>query len=165
MMIITHRCPFCLHGNLASYRHTSTSFDLQSAKVQQSHMLATRKCSDSVLTVACDVNKSKFWRKKRPLVLAAAAICRRPPLTPRLHPAAFRDSGKPHNSPRWRENKRLRSACHINTVFLQAEDNLKGGACHRGPLCFSSLASAGFSFTFDKQNLAHVLRHGSNAGR
>lgn len=71
-----HRCPFCLHGNLASYRHTSTSFDLQSAKVQQSHMLATRKCSDSVLTAACDVNNSKFETNKPLLVLAVSAICR-----------------------------------------------------------------------------------------
>lgn len=87
------RCPICLHGKLANYRHTSTSFD---CIVGQSPTVICWLFA-SVEIVAYDENNSKFYTNKPQLALAHSAIFRRPPLTPRLHPAASRDSGKSQN--------------------------------------------------------------------
>lgn len=76
----TERCPFCLHVNLASYRHTFLSFYTDSTKCWWSHILAKGKCLNLVLIVAPMPQNNGYFRVNRFRVLALAGSCYLSPL-------------------------------------------------------------------------------------
>lgn len=118
----TERCPFCLHVNLASYRHTFLSFYTDSTKCWLSHILAKGKCLNLVLIAAPMPQNNGYFRVNRFRVLAlAGSRYLFPLLSPccsasiSLHllpPAAFRCSWK---------YKKNQSRAHMNMFSLGEE--------------------------------------------
>lgn len=79
----TQRCPFCLHVNLASYRHIFLLVHKDSTKCHQSHIFATGTCLNYVKTVApVPQNKGQVRvNRLKVLVLAGSCYLYPPPLS------------------------------------------------------------------------------------
>lgn len=118
----TERCPFCLHVNLASYRHTFLSFYTDSTKCWWSHILAKGKCLNLVLIVAPMPQNNGYFRVNRLRVLAlAGSRYLSPSSLPVVQPLSLSTSCLPLPSGAVGNTKKKKSRAHMNMFSLGEE--------------------------------------------